>query len=86
MLFDSHVEVLLEGAVSFVNELTDGERRGKPFAAPQGEELLVAAAAAIPERAQAPKPTQLPVVSSAYAEALSSAGTASAIIAWLGGS
>jgi predicted RNA-binding Zn ribbon-like protein len=63
VLFDSHVELLLEAAVSFVNELTDGERRGKPFAAPRGEELLVAAAAAIPERAQAPKPETLPVVS-----------------------
>jgi predicted RNA-binding Zn ribbon-like protein len=63
VLFDSHVELLLEAAVSFVNELTDGERRGKPFAAPRGEELLVAAAAAIPGRAQAPRPTRLPAVS-----------------------
>jgi len=63
VLFDSHVEVLLEGAVSFVNELTDGERRGKPFVAPSGKALLVAAAAAIPERAQAPKPKMLPVES-----------------------
>jgi len=63
VLFDSHVELLLEGAVSFVNELTDGERRGKPFVAPSGEDLLVAAAAAIPERAQAPKPKKLPVES-----------------------
>ena len=63
VLFDSHVEVLLEGAVSFVNELTDGERRGKPFAAPSGEDLLVAAAAAIPERAQASRPKKLPVES-----------------------
>jgi predicted RNA-binding Zn ribbon-like protein len=66
VLFDSHVELLLEAAVSFVNELTDGERRGKPFVAPRGEELLVAAAAAIPERAQAPKPETLPVVSAEH--------------------
>ena len=66
MLFDSHVELLLEAAVSFVNELTDGERRGKPFVAPRGEELLAAAAAAIPERAQAPKPETLPVVSAEH--------------------
>ena len=66
MLFDSHVELLLEAAVSFVNELTDGERRGKPFVAPRGEELLVGAAAAIPERAQAPKPETLPVVSAEH--------------------
>ena len=66
VLFDSHVELLLDAAVSFVNELTDGERRGKPFTAPRGEELLVAAAAAIPERAQAPKPKTLPVESAEH--------------------
>ena len=66
VLFDSHVELLLEAAVSFVNELTDGERRGKPFTAPRGEELLVAAAAAIPERSQAPKPKTLPVESAEH--------------------
>jgi predicted RNA-binding Zn ribbon-like protein len=48
VLFDSHVELLLEGAVGFVNELTDGERRGKPYAAPVGDALPAAAAAAIP--------------------------------------
>ena len=63
MLFDSHVEVLLEAAVSFVNELTDGEERGKPYSAPRGEDLRRAAAAAIPDRAQAPKPKTLPVES-----------------------
>ena len=66
MLFDSHVELLLEAAVSFVNELTDGERRGKPFTAPQGDELLIASAAAIPERAQAVKPKALPVESAEH--------------------
>ena len=66
VLFDSHVELLLDAAVSFVNELTDGERRGKPFTAPRGEELLVAAAAAIPERSQAPKPKTLPVESAEH--------------------
>jgi len=66
VLFDSHVDLLLDAAVSFVNELTDGERRGKPFTAPRGEELLVAAAAAIPERAQAPKPKTLPVESAEH--------------------
>jgi predicted RNA-binding Zn ribbon-like protein len=63
VLFDSHVELLLEAAVSFVNELTDGERRGKPYLAPRGADLLVAAAAAIPDRAQAAKPQKLPVKS-----------------------
>ena len=66
MLFDSHVEVLLEAAVSFVNELTDGEQRGKPYQAPRGEDLRRAAAAAIPDRAQAPKPKTLPVESAEY--------------------
>lgn len=63
MLFDSHVELLLEAAVSFVNELTDGERHGRPFAVPPGDELLVAAAEAIPERAQAVRPKALPIES-----------------------
>jgi predicted RNA-binding Zn ribbon-like protein len=54
-----------------VNELTDGERRGKPFSAPQGDALLSAAAAAIPEGAQARRPKELSVES---AELLASAG------------
>ncbi|NUR29231.1 MAG: CGNR zinc finger domain-containing protein [Catenulispora sp.] len=52
MLFDSHVELLLEAAVSFVNELTDGERRGKPFTAPQGPDLPAAATRAVPATAK----------------------------------
>jgi predicted RNA-binding Zn ribbon-like protein len=71
VLFDSHVELLLDAAVSFVNELTDGERRGRPFTAPRGEALRAAAAAAIPARAQAPRPEQLPTES---AELLAHAG------------
>ena len=66
VLFDSHVEVLLEAAVSFVNELTDGERRGKPFTAPSGAELRAVAAAAIPERTQGERPDELPEQSAAY--------------------
>jgi len=66
VLFDSHVELLLEASVSFVNELTDGERRGRPFTAPRGGELLTAAAAAIPERAQAVKPKALAVESAEH--------------------
>lgn len=51
MLFDSHIELLLEAAVSLVNELTDGERRGKRYIAPRGqEEVVAAAAAALPAR------------------------------------
>jgi predicted RNA-binding Zn ribbon-like protein len=71
VLFDSHVELLLDAAVSFVNELTDGERRGKTYAAPRGEALLTAAAEAIPRRAQAPRPAALPPDS---AEILAHAG------------
>lgn len=63
MLFDSHVALLLDAAVSFVNELTDGERRGKPYAAPHGDALPPAAAAAIPAGAQARRPDALPVES-----------------------
>lgn len=66
VLFDSHVELLLDAAVSFVNELTDGERRGRPFAAPTGELLRTAAAAAIPAGAQAPRPAELPVESAQH--------------------
>ncbi|TVZ03169.1 CGNR zinc finger domain-containing protein [Trebonia kvetii] len=66
MLFDSHIELLLEAAVSLVNELTDGERQGRPYAAPAGEELLTAAAAALPVRAQARVPERLPGESAAY--------------------
>jgi predicted RNA-binding Zn ribbon-like protein len=57
VLFDSHVELLLEGAVSFVNELTDGERRGKPFTAPRGVDLPAEALRAIPETARKPHDT-----------------------------
>jgi predicted RNA-binding Zn ribbon-like protein len=66
MLFDSHIEVLLEAAVSLVNELTDGERHGRRYVAPSGEELLAAAAAALPARAQARVPDRLPGESAAY--------------------
>lgn len=64
VLFDSHVELLLEGAVGFVNELTGGERRGKPYTAPVGEALPAAAAAAIPTAGpQAKRPHEIPMES-----------------------
>ncbi|HTR93441.1 MAG TPA: CGNR zinc finger domain-containing protein [Trebonia sp.] len=66
MLFDSHIELLLEAAVSLVNELTDGKRQGRPYAAPAGEELLAAAAAALPARGQVRVPERLPGDSAAY--------------------
>jgi predicted RNA-binding Zn ribbon-like protein len=46
--FDSHIELLLEAAASLVNDLTDGERRGRPYTAPTGQELLTAVPAALP--------------------------------------
>lgn len=66
MLFDSHIELLLEAAVSLVNDLTDGERHGKRYAAPAGAELPAAAAAALPVRGQARVPDRVPDESAAY--------------------
>ncbi|GAA0595136.1 CGNR zinc finger domain-containing protein [Streptomyces crystallinus] len=48
MMFDSHVAVLLDQAVSLVNTLTDGQARGRPYTAPRGAELADAIDAAIP--------------------------------------
>jgi predicted RNA-binding Zn ribbon-like protein len=64
--FDSHIELLLEAAVSLVNELTDGERRGKPYTAPSSQELLTAAAAALPASDRGRVPARLPSESAAY--------------------
>ncbi|MFE3762627.1 CGNR zinc finger domain-containing protein [Streptomyces sp. NPDC059104] len=47
-MFDSHVAVLLEQAVALVNVLTDGEARGRPYAAPRGAELPAAIEGAVP--------------------------------------
>jgi predicted RNA-binding Zn ribbon-like protein len=67
VLFDSHVELLLDAAVSLVNELTDGQRHGRPYTAPVGEALLSAAPAALPgSRAQSPVPAELPAGSAEY--------------------
>ena len=65
MLFDSHIELLLEAAVSLVNELTPGERRGRRYTPPGGSELLSAAASALPSRAQG-VPGALPRESAEY--------------------
>lgn len=46
-MFDSHVGVLLEQAVSLVNTLTDGEAHGRPYTAPRGEALPGAVDAAV---------------------------------------
>lgn len=64
--FDSHIDVLLAAAVSLVNDLTDGERRGKAYVAPTGEERLAAAAAALSSRGQAQVPARLTADSAEY--------------------
>ncbi|WP_230466098.1 CGNR zinc finger domain-containing protein [[Actinomadura] parvosata] len=48
VLFDSHVAILLDTAVSLVNVLTDGGDRGKPYAAPKGDALPGAIRAVLP--------------------------------------
>jgi hypothetical protein len=72
--FDSHIELLLEASVSLVNDLTDGERRGKPYTAPTGAALPAAAAAALPSGGRVTVPVELPAVSAEYL-----AGTARAM-------
>jgi predicted RNA-binding Zn ribbon-like protein len=66
VLFDSHIQVLLEASSSLVNELTDGERRGKPYTAPSGGALASAAAAALPSGGRVTVPAELPAVSAGY--------------------
>ncbi|MFE0649376.1 CGNR zinc finger domain-containing protein [Streptomyces sp. NPDC059534] len=51
VMFDSHVAVLLEHAVSLVNALTAGEARGRPYPAPHGPDLLKAVEAAVSDTA-----------------------------------
>ncbi|MEU9145529.1 CGNR zinc finger domain-containing protein [Streptomyces sp. NPDC048349] len=46
-MFDSHVAVLLDQAVSLVNALTDGEARGRAHIAPRGADLPEAIDAAV---------------------------------------
>jgi predicted RNA-binding Zn ribbon-like protein len=62
VLFDSHIQVLLEASASLVNDLTDGERRGKPYTAPSGAALATAAAAALGSGGQ----VTVPAVSAEY--------------------
>lgn len=47
VLFDSHMAVLLDGAVAVVNALTDGEARGKPYTAPRDDDRIAAVAGAL---------------------------------------
>lgn len=48
MMFDSHVRTLLDVAVSLINVLTDGARRGKPYRAPCDGDLVQAVGGALP--------------------------------------
>jgi predicted RNA-binding Zn ribbon-like protein len=64
--FDSHIQLLLEASASLVNELTDGERRGKRYTAPSGAALTRAAASALPSGGRATVPAELPAVSAEY--------------------
>jgi len=64
--FDSHIELLLEASASLVNELTDGERRGKTYSAPTGAALARAAAAALPSGGRVTVPAELPTASAEY--------------------
>lgn len=47
-MFDSHIATLLDVAVALVNEMTDGARRGKAYAAPRETDLPDAVLAALP--------------------------------------
>lgn len=47
-MFDGHVATLLDAAVSLVNTLTDGSRRGRPYTAPYGDQLPQAVQEALP--------------------------------------
>lgn len=49
-MFDSHVATLLATAVALVNVLTDGEQRGRPYAAPQSPDLARPVAELLPGR------------------------------------
>ncbi|MDT0382170.1 CGNR zinc finger domain-containing protein [Streptomyces sp. DSM 42041] len=51
-MFDSHVATLLDVAVSLVNALTDGARRGRPYVAPSDDRLPDAVASALPSTAR----------------------------------
>lgn len=66
MLFGSHIQLLLEASAALVNELTDGERRGKPYTAPSGAALAGAATAALPSGGRVSVPAELPAVSAEY--------------------
>jgi predicted RNA-binding Zn ribbon-like protein len=55
--FDSHTSDVVEYAVTLVNEVTPGERHGKPFPAPRGEALTAAVRGAVPAARTPGRPT-----------------------------
>jgi predicted RNA-binding Zn ribbon-like protein len=46
--FDSHTSDVVEYAVALINSVTSGQRHGRDFAAPEGEELMTAVRDAVP--------------------------------------
>jgi predicted RNA-binding Zn ribbon-like protein len=46
--FDSHTSNVVEWAVALINNVTPGERYGRPFAAPEGDALTQAVRDAVP--------------------------------------
>lgn len=48
MEFDSHTSDVVEYAVRLINDVTPGERHGRPFPAPEGEALTAAVRNAVP--------------------------------------
>ncbi len=57
MDFDSHTSDVVEYAVALINEVTSGERHGRPFAAPTGDALLPAVRSVVPEFRPSDAPT-----------------------------
>jgi predicted RNA-binding Zn ribbon-like protein len=46
--FDSHTSDVVEYAIALINEVTPGERHGRPFPAPTGDALVAAVRAVLP--------------------------------------
>jgi predicted RNA-binding Zn ribbon-like protein len=60
--FDSHTSDVVEYAIALINEVTPGERHGRPFPAPVGDELMKAVRGVLPETRASDVPTQDDVV------------------------
>ena len=57
MEFDSHTSDTVEYAVTLINDVTSGERHGRPFPAPVGDALVAAVRNAVPRARTADLPT-----------------------------